>query len=60
MSVLVVLIPISVLIAFFFLACFIVASKNGQFDDLETPAFRMLSDGEKSLINGVKNESKRP
>ncbi len=47
MSILLILIPISVLIAAFFVACFILSSKNGQFEDLETPAFRMLSDGDK-------------
>lgn len=58
MNILLILIPISVLFAGFFVACFILSSKNGQFEDLETPAFRILSDGDKEVNYGENNESK--
>lgn len=58
MSILLVLVPISVLIGAFFVACFILSSRSGQFEDLETPAFRALSEGEEiNKTNGEKNES---
>ncbi len=44
MSILVVLIFISALIGSGFLIAFIWAMKNGQYDDAETPAIRMLFD----------------
>ncbi len=44
MSVLMVLIPLSLLAAMGFLAAFIWAVKSGQFDDYETPSMRMLMD----------------
>lgn len=36
------LIPMALLLGLAFLASFIYAVKKGQFDDLETPAHRML------------------
>ncbi len=42
MEVMVVLIGFSILAAAGFLAAFIWALRKGQFDDLSTPAFRML------------------
>lgn len=58
MNILLVLIPISVLIAAFFVACFILSSKRGQFDDLETPAFRMLSE-DKPIQKSISQENKK-
>lgn len=49
MSALLVMIPISVLLAGFFVACFILSSKNNQFEDLEGPSVRILSDGEEVI-----------
>ena len=40
------LLPIALLLGLGFLAGFIFASTQGQFDDLETPAHRMLIDDE--------------
>lgn len=42
MEILYVIIPISILLGSFFLAAFILASKQDQFEDMETPAMRML------------------
>ncbi len=44
MSVLYVVFPIALLIAAGFVAAFSWASRRGQFDDLDTPAVRMLHD----------------
>jgi len=41
-----VLLPLALLIAGIALALFVWAAKSGQFDDLETPAVRMLFDDE--------------
>ncbi|WP_417363574.1 cbb3-type cytochrome oxidase assembly protein CcoS [Galbibacter sp.] len=46
MSVIYILISLSILIAIVFFAAFILAVKNGQFDDSHTPAIRILFDGE--------------
>ena len=47
MNILYFLIGCSVLMALFFLGAFFWASKNGQHDDVHTPAVRMLFDDDK-------------
>jgi cbb3-type cytochrome oxidase maturation protein len=44
MSVILILIPVSVLVAAGFLAGFIWAVRSGQYDDTTTPSMRMLND----------------
>lgn len=44
MSVIIILIAISTLVAGFFLVMFLIASSNGQFDDDYTPALRILNE----------------
>jgi cbb3-type cytochrome oxidase maturation protein len=44
MSVILILIPVSVLVAAGFLAGFIWAVRSGQYDDTTTPSMRMLAD----------------
>jgi cbb3-type cytochrome oxidase maturation protein len=44
MSVILILIPVSVLVAAGFLAGFIWAVRSGQYDDTTTPSMRMLTD----------------
>lgn len=44
MSILMLMIPMAVLFAFGFIYAFFWATKKGQFDDLDTPAHRMLND----------------
>jgi len=44
MSVLFLLIPLAMLMAWCFVVAFIIAVGRGQFDDLETPAMRILGD----------------
>ncbi len=43
-----VLLPLALLIAALAVACFIWAAMSGQFDDLDTPAVRMLFDDEET------------
>lgn len=53
MSVIVIMIGISFLVAVSFLVAFIWASKSGQFDDDYTPSVRILFDDEpKQTTNG--------
>ena len=52
MSVIIVLVVISVLVAGSFLTAFIVSVKKGQFDDDYTPSVRMLFD---DTVNENKN-----
>lgn len=47
MSILFLLIPIALFLASGFLVAFIRASASGQYDDLETPAHRILLDDER-------------
>lgn len=44
MNILYLLLPLALLLGFGFLAAFIFASRNGQYDDLDTPSHRMLLD----------------
>lgn len=44
MSILVILIPLALALAFFFLIGFVMSVRSGQYEDLETPAFRILLD----------------
>lgn len=46
MNVLYFLIPLALFIGALFTTLFIWATKNGQYDDLETPAVRILIDDE--------------
>lgn len=46
MNLLLLTIPVSLLLAAFFVVAFIIAVKRDQFDDLVTPAHRMLIDDE--------------
>ncbi len=44
MEILYLMIPLSILLGSFFLAAFILASRGEQFEDMETPAMRILLD----------------
>lgn len=46
MSVIILLIGVSLLVALIFLAAFIWSVRNGQYDDKYTPSVRMLFDDE--------------
>lgn len=47
MNLLLILLPLSLLLGFGFLAAFIWAAQEGQMDDLDTPAHRILFDDER-------------
>jgi cbb3-type cytochrome oxidase maturation protein len=47
MEVIVVLLPLALLLGAFFIFAFIWSARKGQYDDLETPRFRMLLDDQK-------------
>lgn len=53
MSVIIILIVISVIVAVFFLGIFIWAVKSGQFDDTVSPSIRILFDDKKKSSNQV-------
>ncbi len=44
MNILVLMIPMALLLGFGFMAAFLWATAQGQFDDVETPAHRILQD----------------
>ena len=54
MNIIYILIPLALLLGIFFVASFIWATSKGQFDDLDTPAARILFDDEEN--NNDKNE----
>jgi len=59
MSVIYILISLSIVIAVVFFTAFIIAVKNGQFDDSHTPAIRILFDSEsKQKQTNKHNKSK--
>lgn len=62
MSVVLVLMLASLLVGLTFLACFVWAVSRGQYEDLETPAMRMLTDDEDARGQGprAKQKGKRP
>jgi cbb3-type cytochrome oxidase maturation protein len=60
MSVVVLLIVFSILVALIFLAAFIWAVRSGQFDDMESPSVRILfEDKNKSSSASKKNKPKK-
>ena len=46
MNVIYIVLPLSLVVAAGFLAAFIFAARRGEFEDLDTPAHRMLEDDE--------------
>lgn len=59
MSIIYVLLPIALLLGFGFLAAFIMSSNSGQYDDLDTPAHRILLDDEYSPKKAVQVTNER-
>lgn len=44
MSVIYLVLPLAIVLAAFFVAAFIWATRSGQYDDVDSPAVRMLND----------------
>lgn len=59
MNVLVLIIPLSLILGTIFVVCFIMAAKSGQYDDLDTPAYRLLIEDEKKQINDTTTTQQR-
>ena len=53
MDILFLLIPLSIVLAFFIGAFFWRAVDTGQFDDLDTPALRILADDDRGVRVGI-------
>lgn len=49
MEIMIILLPLALFLGGVFLAAFIWSARKGQYDDLETPRFRMLLDDENKL-----------
>ena len=47
MEILIIILPVALLISIGAVICFIRATVSGQYDDLETPAFRILLEDER-------------
>jgi cbb3-type cytochrome oxidase maturation protein len=58
MNIFYLLIGASLLVALIFLALFIWAVKTGQFEDNETPSYRILFDDDEDFDENSKNEEK--
>jgi cbb3-type cytochrome oxidase maturation protein len=57
MSIIYIVLPLALLIVFCAVLAFIWAARRGQFDDLETPALRILHDDAEPL---ARDEARRP
>jgi len=57
MEVIFILLPLAILIAGVMLALFIWAVRSGQYDDLETPAHRILFDEDRARPRQSKNDT---
>lgn len=56
MSVILIMLPIALVLAGIGIVAFIIAAKNGQFDDLDTPALRAVFDDEDDIDQIAKHE----
>lgn len=59
MNILFFIIPIALILGLFFVVSFIVATKKGQFDDLDSPAIRILNDDQPIPKNNKNNNQRR-
>ena len=57
MNIILFMIPLALIFAGSFVAAFLWASSKGQFDDLETPALRVLIEDKNLNLEIKKNES---
>ncbi len=57
MSVLFIMIPAALILAGIGIVAFVLAAKSGQFDDLDTPAFRAVFDDDDTMHTQTKNEN---
>ena len=60
MTIIILLIAISLVIAVVFLLIFLWTMRSGQYDDMYTPSVRMLFDNKKKKEKSVDEKTKRP
>jgi cbb3-type cytochrome oxidase maturation protein len=60
MDIILVLIPVSLVVACGFLAAFIWAMNSGQYEDTETPSMRLLAEDDPLPISNVTIDPKSP
>ena len=58
MSVVIILILASLAVALLFLAGFVWAVRNGQYEDTLTPSLRMLAEDDKTKVSEIKSKPK--
>ena len=58
MSVMYLLVPLALVVVALAVAAYVWAARKGQFDDLKTPAMRMLHDDDETRV--VSRESREP
>jgi cbb3-type cytochrome oxidase maturation protein len=56
MSVMYLLVPLALIVVALAVAAYVWAARKGQFDDLKTPAMRVLHDDEESKVESRKSE----
>lgn len=60
MEILIILLPLALSLGFLFLMAFIWSARKGQYDDLETPRYRILLDDQaaKTKLNNTKHSQR--
>jgi cbb3-type cytochrome oxidase maturation protein len=56
MDILYLLVPMSILLVFVIGAIFWWSLKNGQFEDMDGPAYRVLMDDDRAVVPEIQNE----
>ena len=51
MEILFITLPLALILALIFIGVFIYSVKSGQYEDLETPSYKLLLDDEKKLTS---------
>jgi cbb3-type cytochrome oxidase maturation protein len=59
MSVIYIVLPLAMIVAVGAVYLFIVSVRGGQFDDMETPAMRILFDDERGLVKKENPDAKK-
>jgi cbb3-type cytochrome oxidase maturation protein len=54
MEIMIILLPLALLLGAIFVAAFIWSTKSGQYDDVETPKYRMLLEDKQLTIKDKK------
>lgn len=57
MNIILLTLPLALLLAICFIVAFVISVKFGQYDDLETPSYKMLLDEEKHIVKKRENEN---